>query len=85
MTSCDGARNETGAWRQGRPGPRLTKREVQCLTWAAHGKSSWETAKICEISESTVNFHLKNAQRKLGAANKCHALAKALMGGFIEL
>ncbi len=84
MTPHDGARDETGPWRSLPPEPRLTEREVQCLTWAARGKSSWETAQICRISESTVNFHLKNAQRKLGAANRCHALAKALTHGFIE-
>ncbi|MDF0522996.1 helix-turn-helix transcriptional regulator [Bradyrhizobium yuanmingense] len=34
------------------------------------GKSSWEIAKILNISENTVNFHLKNAIRKLGTTNR---------------
>ncbi len=84
MTTGKGTQNNVDAWREVPLGPGLTGREVQCLTWAARGKSSWETAQICQISESTVNFHLKNAQRKLGAANKCHALAKALTHGLVE-
>ena len=84
MTPREDPEDGPGGWRDLPPEPRLTGREVQCLTWAARGKSSWETAQICEISENTVNFHLKNAQRKLGAVNKCHALAKALTHGFIK-
>ncbi len=84
MTPRNAAQDDVGPWRDLPPDPRLTGREVQCLTWAARGKSSWETARICRISENTVNFHLKNAQRKLVAANKCHALAKALTHGLVE-
>ncbi|MDJ0947045.1 MAG: helix-turn-helix transcriptional regulator [Kiloniellales bacterium] len=65
--------------------PQLTSREVECLTWAAHGKSCWEVAQILSISQNTVTFHLKNAIRKLGAANKCHAAALAVAQGLIEI
>ena len=84
MTPRNTTRDGMGPWRDPPPDPRLTDREAQCLTWVARGKSSWETGQICRISENTVNFHLKNAQRKLGAVNRCHALAKALRRGLIE-
>ena len=56
--------------------PKLTKREVECLVWTAQGKTSWEISLILDISESTVNFHLKNTMRKLGVYSKTHAVAK---------
>ncbi|WP_247404934.1 MULTISPECIES: helix-turn-helix transcriptional regulator [unclassified Bradyrhizobium] len=43
----------------------LSKREKDCLRWVEEGKSSWEIGVILRVSENTVNFHLKNAMRKL--------------------
>lgn len=63
----------------------ITQRELECLDWTARGKTSWETAVILGISENTVNFHLKNALRKLDANNKCHAIAKAMARGIVRL
>ncbi len=56
----------------------LSEREKDCLRWVAEGKSSWEIGKILNVSENTVNFHMKNASRKLGAANRMHAVVKAI-------
>ncbi|WP_445219810.1 autoinducer binding domain-containing protein [Bradyrhizobium sp. Pa8] len=56
----------------------LSEREKDCLRWVAEGKSSWEIGKILNVSENTVNFHLKNAIRKLGTANRTHGIAKAI-------
>lgn len=61
----------------------LSKRESQCLTWSSAGKTSWEIAHILEISERTVNFHIYNAIRKLGASNRKHAISIALKGNVI--
>jgi len=58
---------------------RLSPREMECLLWASHGKTSWETAEILKISENTVNFHLKSAMAKLGVYNKRQAVVKAIM------
>ena len=63
---------------------KLTKREVECLVWTAQGKTSWEISLILGISESTVNFHLKNTMRKLGVYSKTHAVAKTLVLGLIQ-
>lgn len=56
------------------PAPcHLTDQERACLTWASLGKTAWETATILGVSRRTVEFHLANATRKLGATNKLHA------------
>ena len=55
------------------------------LTWTAEGKTTWETAQIVSLSESTVNFHLRRAMKKLNAANKCNAAAIAISRGLISL
>jgi LuxR family transcriptional activator of bioluminescence operon len=62
----------------------LTNREIQCLTWAADGKSASEIADIVDCTERTVKFHLSNACKKLGASNRCQAVTRALLGGHIK-
>ncbi|OKO69999.1 MULTISPECIES: LuxR family transcriptional regulator [unclassified Bradyrhizobium] len=44
----------------------------------AKGKSSWEIGRILHISENTVNFHLKNAMRRLGATSRIQAVIVAI-------
>lgn len=56
----------------------LTPREIECLKWAAEGKSEWEIGTILSISEHTADKHLANAHRKLGAANRAQAIANAI-------
>ncbi|NKC11334.1 MAG: LuxR family transcriptional regulator [Gammaproteobacteria bacterium] len=57
---------------------RLTQRERECLTWAAEGKTAWETGQILNISERTVIFHLQNAAEKLQVVNRPQAVARAV-------
>ena len=66
------------------PLQELTVRENECLLWSAEGKTAMEISIILDISESTVNFHLKNAVLKLDCANKTHAVAKAILLGLIK-
>lgn len=61
----------------------LSEREIDCMRWAAAGKTSWETAIILGISERTVNFHLRNACCKLQAPNRRAAVAVALYKGIL--
>ncbi|WP_084299239.1 LuxR family transcriptional regulator [Bradyrhizobium sp. WSM1743] len=56
----------------------LSQREINCLRWVGEGKSSWEIGKILDISENTVNFHIKNAMRKLGATSRIQAVLIAV-------
>ena len=65
-------------------GPNLTPREIECLRWAADGKTSSEIAQLLALSESTANFHLNNAMRKLDVVNRQQAVAKAALQGLIQ-
>lgn len=67
------------------PAPRvdLTPREIECLKWAAVGKSEWEISQILGISEHTSEKHLLNAKFKLGAVNRVQAVAEAIRRGWI--
>ncbi len=48
----------------------LTKREQQCLTLTAKSWRVEQIAKELKISPRTVNFHIQNANKKLGTNNK---------------
>lgn len=61
----------------------LSSREKQVLFWAGRGKTCWETAKILGLTERTVDFYLRNASQKLGAATKTQAVANAIAGKHI--
>jgi DNA-binding CsgD family transcriptional regulator len=65
--------------------PDLTSRECECLQWVMQSKSSWEISRILNISENTVNYHIKNAFRKLKTNSRIAAVVKALRFGLIEL
>ncbi len=63
----------------------LTKREVDCLRWAALGKTDQEIAEILARSRPTVRFHLSNATAKLNASNRSQAIFKASQLGFLGI
>jgi LuxR family quorum sensing-dependent transcriptional regulator len=63
---------------------RLTPREREVLTWAAAGKSAWETSVLLGISEATVITHLEHIRRKLNVANTTHAVVVALQIGELQ-
>jgi LacI family transcriptional regulator len=63
----------------------ISTRERECLKWAAKGKTSWEISQILGVTESTIIYHLRNATRKLNAANRLHAVAKALKASIIDI
>ena len=64
-------------------GVRLTDRERDALAWVANGKSDWEISRILGVSEATARFHVDNARRKLGAANRAHAVARMAVAGLL--
>ncbi|MBB4263076.1 helix-turn-helix transcriptional regulator [Bradyrhizobium sp. CIR3A] len=55
----------------------LSERERQCLRWAQEGKSSCVIGVILKVSENTVNFHVKNAMRKLEMTSRTQCVVKA--------
>lgn len=67
------------------PGSRLSKREVECLRWAAIGKTDLEISMIMSRSRATVRFHIHNAATKLDAVNRSQTVFKAAQLGYISL
>ncbi len=67
------------------PGSRLSKREVECLRWAAIGKTDLEISMIMSRSRATVRFHIHNASVKLNAVNRSQTVFKASQLGYISL
>ncbi|MCK1621224.1 helix-turn-helix transcriptional regulator [Bradyrhizobium sp. 159] len=55
----------------------LSERERQCLRWVEKGKSSWSIGVILKVSENTVNFHIKNAMRKLETSTRTQCVVEA--------
>jgi DNA-binding CsgD family transcriptional regulator len=53
----------------------LTRREYECLGWAACGKSARDIGAILGITRRTAAFHLDNARAKLGVASITQAVA----------
>jgi LuxR family transcriptional activator of conjugal transfer of Ti plasmids len=64
--------------------PDLTDRELECLRWAALGKSSWEIGQVLSIRETTVNFHLKNVREKFGVSTRTAAVTAAYALGLLQ-
>lgn len=65
------------------PPARLTRREIQCLKWAAAGKTDAEIGHLVAISLPTVRFHVTNAARKLGVSGRSQAIQRAATLGYI--
>ena len=63
----------------------LSRREREVLRWTAEGKSSWDIGMILNISDNTVNFHIKNAMRKLGTTSRTVAVVTAIRHNLIDL
>jgi LuxR family quorum sensing-dependent transcriptional regulator len=55
------------------------------LTWAAVGKSAWETGEILGISSRTVDEHAQRALGRLGAVNRTQAVAIAIRDRLIDI
>ncbi len=64
---------------------RLTRREIQCLKWAAAGKTDTMIAELVGISAPTVRFHLKNAAEKLRVIGRSQAVREAAALGYVGL
>jgi DNA-binding CsgD family transcriptional regulator len=65
------------------PSVRLSRREEQCLIWAARGKTYQEIAEILELTFGSVKTHLDTARHKLHCMNLAHAVAVAVATGVI--
>jgi DNA-binding CsgD family transcriptional regulator len=61
----------------------LSKREEQCLIWAARGKTYQDIAEILDLSYGSVKSYLDTARHKLNCINITHAVAVAIATGVI--
>jgi DNA-binding CsgD family transcriptional regulator len=66
------------------PCTMLSDRELECLTWAALGRTDIEIGATIHRSPTTARFHIDNAVRKLGARNRTQAVAIAAQHGLIH-
>lgn len=64
--------------------PELKYREVEILYWIAEGKTAWETSRILDISEKTVEHGLKQIRSKFNATNTTHAVSLAFRFGILQ-
>ena len=69
-----GSAAEGGDVPLGSPLNSLTPREMDVLEQLIEGKSNKEIAAVLDIQVVTVKLHMKGILRKLGAANRTHAV-----------
>ena len=63
----------------------LSPREIDILHWMKEGKSNWEIAEISNLSVKTIEYHVSNVLKKMGASNRITAVVNALRLGMLEL
>lgn len=63
----------------------LTAREVEVLSLIRDGTKNKQIAEQLGISETTVNFHIKNISEKLEANDRTHAVTLAVRRGLLEM
>jgi DNA-binding NarL/FixJ family response regulator len=63
----------------------LTAREMDVLRLIRDGHRNKQIAARLEISEATVNFHIKNLVSKLRANDRTHAVTIAVRRGLLEI
>jgi two-component system NarL family response regulator len=63
----------------------LSNREVDVLRLIAKGRSNKEIAADLALSAETVKTHITHLMRKLGAADRAHAVTLAIEQGFLRI
>jgi DNA-binding NarL/FixJ family response regulator len=63
----------------------LTARELEVLELIREGNKNKQIADQLSISETTVNFHIKNIVDKLQANDRTHAVTIALRRGLLQI
>ena len=66
------------------PSRPLTTREREVLGMLANGFTGEQIAELLFLSPETVQKHVHNAKRKLGAATRAHMIALAIKHGVID-
>ena len=61
----------------------LSKREAECLHWAAIGKTDREISMILSLSHATIRYHVNRAGTKLNSVNRGQTIFKAGQLGYL--
>ena len=69
---------------RGGDAPALTEREMQVLDGMSRGRSNAEIGRELYLSEDTVKTHARRLFRKLGAADRAHAVALGFRLGLVR-
>jgi DNA-binding CsgD family transcriptional regulator len=64
--------------------PRLSPREIQCLSFLAQGQRTKDIARLLALSPGTVELYIRNAREKLGGATREQAVAIAAAQGVLR-
>jgi DNA-binding CsgD family transcriptional regulator len=64
--------------------PTLTPRESEIMQYVARGKGSEVIGDILGLAKPTIEFHVRNALRKLGVASRLQGVARAVALGLIR-
>ncbi|HML13216.1 MAG TPA: response regulator [Xanthobacteraceae bacterium] len=62
----------------------LNDREIAALTGVARGRTSAQIGKSLGLTKRTVDYHISNAQKKLGVSTRIQAAVKAASGHIIK-
>jgi DNA-binding CsgD family transcriptional regulator len=62
----------------------ITERERQILSWLREGMSNNEVGVVLGISALTVKNHVQKILRKLNAANRAQAVARAMSMNLLD-
>ena len=64
-------------WNLGAAKKPLSDRQLEILYWMHEGKTNWEIAKILNLTEINVKYHVDQIFVKLEVRKRVHAVAKA--------
>jgi DNA-binding CsgD family transcriptional regulator len=62
---------------------RLSRRQLECLTWVRNGKTSSEIGRILNLSGRTVDAYVAGACERFGVRTRVQAVARALLEGLL--
>ena len=85
QTWCRYADLAGGAVGNGHREMALTDRELEILKWVKDGKSNSEISEIMGLSVKTIEYHVGNILKKLGAANRTTAVVIAIKHRLLAL
>lgn len=75
----------TAATADATPTAALTARERQIMELVARGKSNRDISDVLFITETTVKSYLRSLYRRLGVADRAHAVAYVMRTGLIPM